>query len=247
VMVNRIWQHHFGVGLVASSTNFGVMGNSPSHPELLDYLAERFIASGWSVKSMHRTIMLSSVYQQCSAPSAEGIAADPENRLLWRVSRRKLEAEALRDSLLAIAGRLDVTPGGPAFQDGATPRRSLYLMSTRTGTKTAEFGPLFDAPDCSRIVERRTESIVAPQALFLMNDPLVAELAASLARRVDAEIKSADSRERATRLYEIALGRPPAQQEMEIALNFLADGADAGAWARYCHILLRTNEFAFVD
>src|ERR1700719_4134441 len=121
--------------------------------------------------------MLSRVYQQSSAPSAAGLGADPENRLLWRANRRRLEAEALRDSLLAVAGRLDSTPGGPGFQDVVMPRRSLYLMSVRTGAKSAEFGPLFDAPDCSAIVERRTESIVAPQALFLMNDPLVTELA----------------------------------------------------------------------
>ena len=116
VMVNRIWQHHFGVGLVPTSANFGEMGERPSHPELLDYLAARFVASGWSVKAMHRLIMLSSVYQQSSASSAAGLAADPENRLLWRANRRRLEAEALRDSLLAVAGRLDATPGGPGFR-----------------------------------------------------------------------------------------------------------------------------------
>jgi hypothetical protein len=120
-------------------------------------------------------------------------------------------------------------------------------MSARTGARTADFGALFDAPDCSRIVERRTESIVAPQALFLMNDPLVAEIAASLARRVEAEVNAAGARERVARLYEIVLGRPATPQELEISFEFLADGKDASAWARYCHILLRTNEFAFVD
>jgi hypothetical protein len=151
VMVNRIWQHHFGAGLVRTSANFGAMGERPSHPELLDFLAARFVSSGWSIKAMHRLIMLSNAYQQDAVPSAAGLAADPENRLLWRLNRRRLEAEALRDSLLAVAGRLDSTPGGPGFQEASTPRRSLYLMSVRTGAKTAEFGPLFDAPDCSAL------------------------------------------------------------------------------------------------
>src|SRR6185295_6191955 len=146
VMINRIWQHHFGVGLVSTSANFGAMGERPSHPELLDFLAARFVSSGWSVKAMHRLIMLSNVYQQSAASSAADLAADPENRLMWRANRRRLEAEAIRDSLLAVAGRLDPTPGGPGFQEAATPRRSLYLMAVRTGAKTAEFGPLFDAP-----------------------------------------------------------------------------------------------------
>ncbi len=118
------------------------MGGRPSHPELLDYLAARFVELGWSVKSLHRLIMLSNVYQQSSASNAAGLAADPENRLLWRANRRRLEVEALRDSLLAVAGRLDSSPGGPAFQDGLQRGRrgaALYLMSIRTGTKSAEF------------------------------------------------------------------------------------------------------------
>ncbi|HEY4263187.1 MAG TPA: DUF1553 domain-containing protein, partial [Schlesneria sp.] len=187
VMVNRIWQHHFGVGLVPTSANFGEMGERPSHPELLDDLAARFVASGWSIKAMHRLILLSSVYQQNSAPNAAGLAADPENRLLWRANRRRIEAESLRDSLLAVAGRLDATRGGPGFQDITLPRRSLYLMAVRTGTK-ADFGPLFDVADCTGIVERRFESIVAPQALFLMNDPFVIELSGALSQRIKHDV-----------------------------------------------------------
>jgi hypothetical protein len=246
VMVNRIWQHHFGVGLVPTSANFGEMGERPSHPELLDDLAARFVASGWSVKAMHRLIMLSNVYQQNSAPNAAGLAADPENRLLWRANRRRIEAEALRDSLLAVAGRLDSTRGGPGFQDIAIPRRSLYLMAVRTGTK-ADFGPLFDVADCTGIVERRFESIVAPQALFLMNDPFVTELAGALSQRVKCEFNEDDDRKRIHRLYEITIGRPPKATEIEIGLQLLAEPGRENPWASYCQIVLCTSEFLFVD
>ncbi len=247
VMVNRIWQHHFGVGLVPTSANFGAMGDDPSHPELLDLLAARFVASGWSIKAMHRLIMLSNVYQQNSAPNAASLAADPENRLLWRMNRRRLEAEAFRDSLFAVAGRLDFKLGGPGFQDAATPRRGLYLMSVRTGAKTAEFGPLFDAPDCSGIVERRNESIVAPQALFLMNDPLVAELAKTLGERVSREVAGKGGRDRIQRLYEIAFGRLPTEEEYQIGLSLLANSSDPAAWSGYCRLIVSMNEFMFVD
>jgi hypothetical protein len=260
VMVNRIWQHHFGAGLVRTSANFGAMGERPSHPELLDYLAERFVASGWSIKAMHRLIMLSSAYQQSSRPSPEALDADPENRLLSRANRRRLEAEAVRDSLFEVAGRLDSTLGGPGFQELSTPRRSIYLMSVRTGAKTSEFGPLFDAPDCSGIVERRSESIVATQALFLMNDPLVAELAKGLAQRVAREVPPGDDRERIQRLYEITVGRPPTVAEVVVGLRFLrgkaeqakevemlALAASAMEWARYCQLVICANEFIYVD
>jgi hypothetical protein len=247
VMVNRIWQHHFGAGLVRTSANFGAMGERPSNPKLLDFLAARFVASGWSVKAMHRLILLSSTYQQRSESNATGLAADPENRLLWRANRRRLEAEAFRDSLFAVAAQLDSTPGGPGYQDVVTPRRSLYLMSVRTGTKTAEFGALFDAPDCSGIVERRTESIVAPQALFLMNDPLVTQLATALAQRIAREVAGGNDRQRILRLYEITLGRPPAESEIEIGLQLLADETVPNAWTGYCRLIVCTNEFIYLD
>ncbi len=247
VMVNRIWHHHFGVGLVPTSANFGEMGERPSHPELLDYLATRLVESGWSIKTLHRLIMRSSVYQQSSAQNAAGLAADPENRLLWRANRRKLEAEALRDSLFAVAGRLDLTTGGPGFQEVTLPRRTLYLMAVRTGAKTAEFGSLFDAADCSAVVERRTESIVAPQALFLMNDPLVSELAKALGNRVAREVPDGNDRERIRRVYEITLGRLPAEPEIEVGLQLLGDKTQTDVWTGYCRVLLSTNEFMFVD
>ncbi len=257
VMVNRIWQHHFGEGLVRTSTNFGFMGEVPSHPELLDYLASRFVASGWSVKAMHRMIMSSNVYQQSTRASEAVEAADPENRLLTRMNRRRLESEAIRDSLLALAGRLDATPGGPGFLDMAVGRRSLYLMSVRTGAKAAEFGPLFDAPDCGAVVERRNISTVAPQALFLLNDPFVIELAESLAARLAREVpaggNAADNdtahndTARIDRLYQIAVGRPPNPRVVAVGWKRVAKPAAPEAGSRYFNGVLCTNELVYVD
>ncbi len=247
VMANRIWQHHFGEGLVRTSTNFGARGERPSHPELLDYLASRLMASGWSVKSMHRLIMLSSTYQQSSRASEATLAADPENRLLGRMIKRRLDAEEIRDNLLAAAGRLDANPGGPGFLDVTIPRRSLYLMSVRTGAKAAEFGPLFDGPNCGTIVEQRSQSTVAPQALFLLNDPFAMNLAAALAQRVAQDVPSLSDLARIDRVYQIAVGRPPTVTEIEIALELLGKQPDAEAWSRYCQVVLCTNEFIYVD
>jgi hypothetical protein len=247
VMVNRIWQHHFGAGLVRTSTNFGARGERPSHPELLDYLARRFLASGWSVKSMHRLIMLSSVYQQSSRSLQASLVMDPENRLLGRMNRRRLEAEAIRDNLLTVAGRLNANPGGPGFLDAVVPRRSVYLMSVRTGAKAADFNPLFDGPDCSAIVEQRSQSTVAPQALFLLNDPFVMDMAGALAERVAQEVPSVEQEPRIDRVYQIAIGRPPTAAEIEIARDLLGQQPDADAWTRFCHVILCTNEFIYVD
>jgi hypothetical protein len=247
VMVNRIWQHHFGQGLVRTSANFGARGEQPSHPELLDYLAKRFLDAGWSVKAMHRLVMLSRVYRQSSLASERALAADPENRLLACMPRRRLEAEEIRDSLLAVANRLDSTAGGPGFLDLATPRRSLYLMSVRTGAKTADFGPLFDGADCSAVVERRSQSTVAPQALFLMNDPFVVDLAAALSERILREVSEEDESRRIDRLYQIVLGRVPTVAEVEIGRRLLEESVGSDRWARYCHVMLCTNEFVYVD
>ena len=189
VMVNRIWQHHFGDGLVRTPNDFGERGDRPTHPELLDYLAGRFVDSGWSIKALHRLILLSSVYQQSSQAAPASLMKDPDNRLFGRMNRRRLEAEAIRDSLLAVAGKLDLKRGGPAFTDLATPRRTLYLMSARTGANTSDFGRLFDRADPCAIVGQRGQTVVAPQALFFLNDPFVNDLARALAARVAREAR----------------------------------------------------------
>jgi uncharacterized protein DUF1553/uncharacterized protein DUF1549/concanavalin A-like lectin/glucanase superfamily protein len=246
VMVNRIWQHHFGEGLVRTPSNFGERGERPSNPELLDFLAARFVESGWSVKAMHRLIMLSSAYQQSSRTNAKCLAADPDNRLFGRMNRRPLEAEAIRDSLLAAAGRLDLTQGGPAYADLAAPRRTLYLMSARTGANTSDFGRLFDRADPCSIVDQRGQSVVAPQALFFLNDPTVSIWARDLAARVLREAPAGNDG-RIRRLYRLVLGREPTKKEIDVGLKLIAPTPDIDPWERYCLLVVCTNEFVYVD
>jgi cytochrome c553 len=241
VMVNRIWQHHFGEGIVATPSNFGKLGARPSHPELLDYLADEFERSGWSIKAMHRRMMLSATYQQSC--DNEKSNADPENRLLNRMNRRRLEAEAVRDGLLAVAGRLDMKMGGLGVRDFNAPRRTVYLMTIRSDR--SGFGPLFDVADSTAPVDKRTVSTVAPQALFLMNHPFILEQRKALAKRVVAEGK--DERERIERAYALLYGRPPVEVEVKIGLDFLAKGGGEKAWEEYCQVLLCANEFIYVD
>ena len=246
VMVNRLWQHHFGAGIVPVEGGFGLRGEPPSHPGLLDHLASRFIESGWSVKAMHRLMMRSSTYRQGSRADATTLAADPGNRLLGRMPRQRLEAEAIRDACLAVSGRLETTPGGPAFSELTTPRRSLYLMATRTGAKTTGFGALFDGADCGAIVEARKASTVAPQALFLLNDPFILDLADALAARVALDRPEGDFQSRLERLHALLFGRLPTDEERTLAGQFLAESGSDG-WARLCHLLLCSNEFIHVD
>ncbi len=248
VMVNRIWQHHFGEGLVRTASDFGSRGDRPSHPELLDDLAARFVESGWSPKAMHRLILLSSTYQQSARVEARGIAADPENRLLGRMNRRRLDAEAIRDGLLSAAGRLERRPGGLAFAELSVPRRTLYLMSVRTGpgSSAADFGRLFDRADPGSIVARRGESVVAPQALFFLNDPFVQDNGRALAARLARE-EPAGGEPRIRRLYALALGRPPSPAEVDLGRQLLATDGDVDPWERYCQVILSSNEFIYID
>jgi hypothetical protein len=246
VLVNRLWQHHFGEGLVRTPNDFGERGDRPSHPELLDFLAARFIKSGWSVKAMHRLILLSATYQQTSRADAATLAQDPDNRLFGRMNRRRLDAEAIRDSLLAVAGRLDPTVGGPAFADLPVPRRTLYLLSARTGANTSDFGRLFDRADPGSIVAQRGQGTVSPQALFFLNDPFVGDLARALADRVLREVP-ANFEARIRRLYLLTLGRPPTEQEIEMGMELLNSVAAGDPWERLCHLILCTNEFVYLD
>jgi hypothetical protein len=277
VMVNRIWQHHFEEGLVRTPSNFGRLGARPTHPELLDYLANQFIASGWSVKAMHRLILPSATYQQSShayskpGPQGAGLGlhVDPENQLFGRMNRRRLEAEAVRDGLLAVSGRLNLKPGGPAEHDPANPRRMLYLNVSRRDR--SGFAAIFDGANALIHVEKRTLSTVAPQALFLMNSGLVAESARLLANR--PEIVAAEKPEqRIQALYGLVFGREATAEEIDLGCRFIreveapaepsADNGSAGAspsqasaslskglspWESYAQALLLSNEFLFVD
>jgi hypothetical protein len=244
VMVNRIWQHHFGEGIVRTPSNFGKLGRPPTHPELLDWLALEFVRSGWSIKQMHRLILLSAAYQQSSEAMVETWKNDPDNLLFGRMNRRRLEAEALRDSILAVSGRLDRTMGGPAVRDFAAPRRTLYLTTIRSDR--SGFGPLFDAADPTAPVDKRTVSTVAPQALFLLNNPFVLAQTQALAKRFLDMGK--DDEARINRAYHLLYGRPPTTEESTVGRVFLRRaGGGEQAWQEYAEILLCANEFVYVD
>jgi hypothetical protein len=248
VMINRIWQHHFGEGLVRTPSNFGKLGEKPSNPELLDYLAGQFIDGGWSIKKMHRAMLLSATYRQSSTPTPEALKMDADNRLFSRMNRQRLEAEAVRDSLLVVAGKLDLKLGGPAIADFSSPRRTLYQMTVRSDR--SGFGPLFDVADSTAIVPKRVVSTVAPQALFLLNHPFVTEQTKAITKRIQVTRK--DEKDQIEYAYLLLYGRLPTQEESKIAVDFLVhDAKDIDKanllWQEYCQILLCTNEFMYLD
>jgi hypothetical protein len=244
VLVNRIWQYHFGEGIVRTPSNFGKLGRPPTHPELLDWLALEFVRSGWSIKHMHRLIMLSAAYQQSSEAVPETHKNDPDNLLFGRMNRRRLEAEALRDSILAVSGRLERTMGGPAYRDFGTPRRTLYLITIRSDR--SGFGPLFDVADSTAPVDTRTISTVAPQALFLLNNRFVLAQTQALAKRLFAV--GADDRTRIDHAYALLYGRPPTAEEVRIGHDFLRRaGENEHCWQEYAQLLLCANEFSYID
>ncbi|MBI3856063.1 MAG: DUF1553 domain-containing protein, partial [Planctomycetes bacterium] len=255
VMANRIWQGHFGEGIVRTANNYGKLGTPPSHPELLDWLAREFVRDGWSIKAMHRTIMLSATYRQASAADPATAKADPGNQLFGRMNRRRLTAEELRDGLLVAAETLDRTMKGPSVKEITSGRRTLYLTTVRSDRST--YRMLFDAADPNAIVERRIDSTVAPQALFLLNHPFATAQARALALRVVKQAP-ADDASRIQWLYALLYGRPASDREAKIGQAVLSRGREAepaaGAgrtpeqlWEPYCQILLCSNEFIYVD
>jgi hypothetical protein len=271
-MVNRIWHYHFGKGIVATPSNFGKQGATPTHPELLDYLARRFVKGGWSVKAMHRLILLSRTYQMSSRDDADDSRIDPGNDCLWRFNRRRLDAESIRDALLAVGGGLDRSAGGPhPFPDVAgwdftqhkpfkavyeTKRRSVYLMTQRI--QRHPFLALFDGADANAGTDRRPTSTTPLQALFLMNDPFVHEQARGFAEHLLSE--RTDDAGRVRSAYLRALGRPPDAEEQDRALDYLgrvreklkasgvsAEQRPARAWESFVRALFLSNEFVYVD
>jgi len=227
VMVNRIWQHHFGRGIVDTPSNFGVMGERPSHPELLDYLASRFVESGWSMKAIHREIMLSAAYQLAYQRSEQNAAVDPENRLVWRANFRRLEVEPLRDSLLFVTGTLDERLGGPP-QDLAranNKQRTIYGRATRSPYSLLT---MFDYPDPNIPSEQREVTNVPLQGLFFMNSDLIQRQAeALLARLGPAGTSEQDATARIQHAYRLLYQRQPTQAELQRGLDFLKR-AEAG-------------------
>jgi hypothetical protein len=272
VLVNRTWQHHFGKGLVATPSNFGLRGEPPTHPELLDWLADRFVRSGWSIKAIHREILLSKTYQLASAPHAAAGAKDPGNRWYWRHDRRRLDAEATRDALLAVAGRLDLgRPGEHPFPPAekwtwtqhnafkevyASRHRSVYLMTQRL--QRHPLLGLFDAPDTNTSTDQRMTSTVPTQALFLMNNPFGTEQAEAFARRLLAD--APDPLRRIDRAARLAWGRPATAVEQERAARFLdacrarlaesgvpAERREVETWTAFARVLFASNEFVYLD
>ena len=262
VAVNRIWQMHFGRGIVATPNDFGRMGARPTHPELLDYLANRFVEEGWKWRPIHREILLSSAYRQAYHSPLEKIATekDPENKLLWRYSRRRLEAEQLRDAMLSVAGVLNPKQGGPSVivpvdqelvnllykpsQWAVNPdptehdRRSIYLIAKRN--LRLPFMEVFDAPDLQISCPRRESSTHAPQALELLNGPLASRLAETFARRLEAEPAPA---RRIDLAYRLTTGKPPSIKERQLALAFIKQQP----LREFALAMFNLNKFLYVE
>ncbi len=242
VMVNRVWQQHFGYGLVRTPSNFGSQGDRPSHPELLDYLADRFVREGWSLRKLHREIMLTATYELSDDSSDRNYAEDPDNRLNWRYNRRRLDAESLRDSILFVSGKLDLKAGGPAVRiDGENNRRTVYAYISRR--QLDPMLALFDFPNPNNTSEQRLQTTVPLQKLFFMNSPFVIDQSTALMARVAATASNDDQRITAT--YRFVLQRDPTTEERRLAHEFIA--GNAGRWPQYAQILLSSNEFTYLN
>jgi hypothetical protein len=247
VIVNRVWKLHFGRGIVDTASNFGAAGDRPSHPELLDYLAAKFIDSGMSLKQLHREIMLSATYRLSTDYSTEDYSKDGENRYYWRYNRRRLDAEALRDCILAVAGALDPTVGGPSLDwNDDNHRRSVYGKVSRFKVDT--YLSLFDFPDPASTSEQRNTTMVPLQRLFFMNSSFVYKQASKLSETVAGE---KDDAARIREAYERLFGRTPSEKELRLGLDFLATGRTDSErhelWREYARALLSSNEFAFLN
>ncbi|MEO8496181.1 MAG: DUF1549 and DUF1553 domain-containing protein [Planctomycetota bacterium] len=262
VIVNRLWQFHFGVGLVTTPNDFGINGDVPSHPELLDYLAQQLVEGGWRLKPLHRMILLSSTYRQSSAQHAEFHAIDPNNRRLWRFSRRRLESQEIRDAMLDVAGAINLKAGGPSViapvdqelvdllykpsQWEVTPdehehhRRSIYLIAKRN--LRLPFMEVFDQPNLQTSCARRESSTHAPQALEMLNGKLSNQLAEAFAERLAREAGAAAS-DQVELAYRLAAGRQPTSQERELSVAFLAEHS----LREFALAMFNLNAFLYVE
>ncbi len=247
VIVNRVWGWHFDRPLVTTPSNFGRLGDAPSHPELLDDLAARFIAEGWSLKWLHREIVNSATWRQSSRSPENYHDRDPDNRLLWRMNRRRLEAEAWRDAVLATSGELDATMQGPSVKldEPQTRRRTVYGIVSRQ--KPADLFRLFDFPDAKRHAETRLPTTTPLQHLYLLNSPFLQQQAEAVVRSVNDH--PTELEEIAGNLFRRILLRNPTSEELTEALSLVhIDGAiPQQDWMILAHSLLATNEFLFVD
>jgi hypothetical protein len=257
VIVNRVWQFHFGRGLVGTASDFGDLGDRPTHPELLDWLARRFVADGWSLKRLHRLIVTSATYQQSALVSTSELARlkDPDNRLLWKMPIRRLESEQIRDAMLAVSGELDLTTG-TASVTGDQPRRAIYVKVLRNHRDPLMAA--FDAPDGFRSAPQRLVTTTATQALLTINGKWTLQRAKAFARRLRK--LDADTADQVSRAFRLAFGREPTADQRRQAVQFLqrqagahleqagtAESADDVALFDFCHVLLNSNEFLYVD
>jgi hypothetical protein len=255
VIVNRLWQNHMGRGIVATPSDFGMQGEPPSHPELLDYLARELIKNGWRLKSIHKFLMTSAVYMQSSAVNSANTSADPENRLFWHRPRQRLQAELIRDAMLEVSGLLDNRQFGPGTLDLKMKRRSVYFFVKRS--KLVPTMVLFDAPDALGGMDKRPTTTVAPQALWILNAETVRGYADAFAKRVSpAEATPLEDVVRTG--FHLALGRMPSEKELKASMTFIQS-----QWGGYrledrpnprhlavgdfCQVLLGLNEFIYID
>jgi hypothetical protein len=257
VLVNRIWQYHFGRGIVDTPNDFGANGTPPSHPQLLDWLAGEFVRNGWSIKHVHRLILLSNAYHQSGAPRAEGLKVDGDARLLWRFPPRRLEAEAIRDCILHVSGALDTRVGGPGFSAFKVEKENVrhYFPKTRFGpaewrrmvymTKVrqeqdAVFGA-FDCPDGNQVTPKRSRSTTPLQALNLLNSTFMTQQAEIMAKRLRREAGD-DVSKQISRAFALFYNREPTVEERADAATLIKQhGLES-----FCRALLNTNEFLFI-
>jgi len=252
VIVNRVWHHHFGRGIVSTPSDFGFSGERPTHPELLDWLAADFIANGWSLKRLHKQILLSSVYQQSGEFDEARAEIDRENQLLWRRPPRRLEAEAIRDAMLAVSGQLDTTMFGPGSLDQNMKRRSVYFFIKRS--QLIPMMMLFDWPEHLVSIGNRTSTTIAPQALMFLNSPQGRQYAQAFASTLPAD----DMPQAVTSAYRIAFGRVPSDRELNLAVAFVkqqsdvyksagSNDGDQRALTDLCQTIFGMNEFVYVE
>ncbi len=249
VIVNRVWLAHFGKGIVATPSNFGSQGSPPTHPELLEDLATRFIAGGWSIKRLHREILLSATWQQSSANDQHRVQIDPDNHWLSRMNRRRLTLEEWRDAMLVVSDTLDPAIGGPSLDIDAPQnnRRTIYATVHRRDMSPTLM--VHDFPDPTQHSPQRTATVTALQGLYALNGPLLLQQAKTLTDRLCQDSPD-DQLERITRAYWLLFSRKPTARELELGNSFLASGPEqalAVRWQQYLHVLLAANEFMFVD
>ncbi|MEX2112360.1 MAG: PSD1 and planctomycete cytochrome C domain-containing protein [Pirellulales bacterium] len=248
VIVNRVWLAHFGAPLVATPSDFGLRSTPPTHPELLDHLAWNFMEHGWSLKWLHRQIVLSAAYQQASVDRTDCRAIDPENARLWRMNPRRLDFESTRDALLSVAGQLSPAQGGKPFDNVADPsstRRTLYARIDRLNLPGVF--RTFDFPNPDASSPERNLTTIPQQALFLMNNPLVQTCARQMLARPDVA-SLVDEHQKVRRLYQLAFGRDPIEDERQWSLEMLKDAAARpAAWEEFAQGLVLANEFVFID